>query len=250
MDSRSASGCGVLGSRLCASALNQFSRGQPNSFVDLTRHKLEQAHSRMLIDELDHHVKNTLSTVQSIVTEALRRQVSFDAIKESISSRIFALSRSHHLLSDMNWVGTGLHDLLDAHRDIPFCPQGMQKGCLASPYIPTRAYADAHLPPRHRDNCAGCCPTAALASAVRLQSPAARSAMTEGLRSQFDRVGKALPELDAADRCGAAMVGAVILARAIDDPALSDEILKQTREWVDAGIDPQSELSFAKDAMK
>jgi TetR/AcrR family transcriptional repressor of nem operon len=36
------------------------------------------------------------------------------------------------------------------------------------------------------------------------------------------------------------MVGAVILARAIDDPALSDEILEQTREWVDAGINPQS----------
>ncbi|MDZ4366113.1 MAG: HWE histidine kinase domain-containing protein [Afipia sp.] len=84
------------------------------SLVDLTRHKLEQAQSRALIDELNHRVKNTLSTVQSIVTEALRTPVSFDTIKESITSRIFALSRSHHLLSDKNWGGTGLHDLLDA----------------------------------------------------------------------------------------------------------------------------------------
>ena len=109
-----------------------------------------------------------------------------------------------------------------------------------------RAYADAYLSPRHRDNCAGGCPTAALAASVRLQSPAARSAMTDGLRSQIDRASKALPELDAADRrraaigSFAAMVGAVILARAIDDPALSDEILEQTREWVDAGISPAS----------
>jgi TetR/AcrR family transcriptional repressor of nem operon len=105
-----------------------------------------------------------------------------------------------------------------------------------------RAYVDAYLSPRHRDNCAGGCPTAGLAATIRHQSPAARSAMTEGLRSQIDRIGKALPELDPADRrrvaigSWAAMVGAVILARAIDDPALSDEVLEQTRAWIDAGI--------------
>src|SRR5687767_9085303 len=42
------------------------------SFIDLTEHKEEQAQSRMLIDELNHRVKNTLSTVQSIVAQALR----------------------------------------------------------------------------------------------------------------------------------------------------------------------------------
>lgn len=109
-----------------------------------------------------------------------------------------------------------------------------------------RAYVEDYLSPRHRDNCAGGCPTAALAAAVRLQTPAARSAMTEGLRSQIDRASKALPELDAADRrrvaigSWAAMVGAVILARAIDDPTLSDEVLEQTRAWVDAGINQVS----------
>lgn len=108
-----------------------------------------------------------------------------------------------------------------------------------------RSYVEAYLSPRHRDDCAGGCPTASLAAAVRLQSPAARSAMTEGLRSQINRASKALPELDAADRrraaigSFAAMVGAVILARAVDDPALSDEVLEQTREWITAGIGPQ-----------
>jgi TetR/AcrR family transcriptional repressor of nem operon len=29
------------------------------------------------------------------------------------------------------------------------------------------------------------------------------------------------------------MVGAVILARAVDDPELSDEVLEQTRDWID-----------------
>lgn len=108
-----------------------------------------------------------------------------------------------------------------------------------------RADVDAYLSPRHRDNCAGGCPTAGLAAAIRHQTPAARSAMTEGLRSQIDRIGTALPELDAADRrrvaigSWAAMVGAVILARAIDDPALSDEVLEQTRAWINAGLGQQ-----------
>lgn len=102
-----------------------------------------------------------------------------------------------------------------------------------------RTYLDAYLSPRHRDNPAGGCPTAGLAAAIRHQSPAARSAMTEGLRSQIDRISTALPELDPADRrraaigSWAAMVGAVILARAADDPALSDDVLQQTRAWID-----------------
>jgi TetR/AcrR family transcriptional repressor of nem operon len=105
-----------------------------------------------------------------------------------------------------------------------------------------RAYVASYLSPRHRDNAAGGCPTAGLAAAIRHQTPAARSAMTEGLRSQIDRMGKALPDLDPVDRrraaigSFAAMVGAVILARAVDDPVLSDEVLEQTRDWIDAGI--------------
>ncbi|MGR4863159.1 TetR/AcrR family transcriptional regulator [Caulobacter sp. LARHSG274] len=109
-----------------------------------------------------------------------------------------------------------------------------------------RGYVEDYLSTRHRDNTAGGCPTAALVAAIRHQAPAVRSAMTEGLRSQIDRIDKALPQLDAADRrraavgSWAAMVGAVILARAIDDPALSDEVLEQTRSWIDAGLSQSS----------
>ncbi len=105
-----------------------------------------------------------------------------------------------------------------------------------------RAYLDDYLAPRHRDNAAAGCPTAGLAADIRHQTPAARAAMTAGLRSQIERVAKALPDIDAADRRRAAigtwagMVGAVILARAIDDTTLSDEVLEQTRAWIEAAI--------------
>jgi PAS domain S-box-containing protein len=82
------------------------------SFIDLTRHKEEQAQSRMLIDELNHRVKNTLTTVQAIVAQALRNSSDAGEIRESIESRLFALSRSHDLLTRENWESAGLRDIV------------------------------------------------------------------------------------------------------------------------------------------
>ncbi|MGM4983073.1 HWE histidine kinase domain-containing protein [Rhizobium sp. SG570] len=84
------------------------------SFVDLTDHKREQAQSRMLIDELNHRVKNTLATVQSIVWQALRNASDVNVIRDSIEPRLFALSRSHDLLTRESWEGAGLLDLVNA----------------------------------------------------------------------------------------------------------------------------------------
>ncbi|MFZ2069000.1 MAG: HWE histidine kinase domain-containing protein [Xanthobacteraceae bacterium] len=83
------------------------------SFVDLTRQKREQAQSTMMIDELNHRVKNTLATVQSIVWQSLRRGSDPKVIGESIETRLFALSRSHDLLTRENWQGAGLLDLVN-----------------------------------------------------------------------------------------------------------------------------------------
>jgi PAS domain S-box-containing protein len=82
------------------------------SFVDLTKHKDEEAQSRMLIDELNPRVKNTLSTVQSIVWQALRTTSDPKGIRESIETRLFALSRSHDLLTRENWESVGLLDVI------------------------------------------------------------------------------------------------------------------------------------------
>jgi two-component sensor histidine kinase len=81
--------------------------------VDLTKQKQEQAQSAMMINELNHRVKNTLSTVQSIVWQTLRTVSIPEAIRQSIESRLFALSRSHDLLTRENWQGAGLRDLVN-----------------------------------------------------------------------------------------------------------------------------------------
>lgn len=81
------------------------------SFADLTKHKDDEVRSRMLIDELNHRVKNTLSTVQSIVWQTLRTTADPMAIRQSIESRLFALSRSHDLLTREKWESAGLFDI-------------------------------------------------------------------------------------------------------------------------------------------
>lgn len=82
------------------------------SFVDLTQHKEDSARCRKMIDELNHRVKNTLSTVQSVVTQVLRRPTEPSVMREAIESRLLALSRSHDLLTSSHWEGAGLHDLV------------------------------------------------------------------------------------------------------------------------------------------
>ncbi len=100
------------------------------------------------------------------------------------------------------------------------------------------AWIDAYLSPLHRDHPAQGCPTASLAGLMRQQSPAARNAMAAGLEAQLARFAAALPDGNDAERRRdaigrwSAMVGAVVLSRAVDDPALSDELLAQTRAWL------------------
>jgi PAS domain S-box-containing protein len=99
------------------------------SLVDLTRHKQEQAQSRMLIDELNHRVKNTLATVQSIVWQALRKSTDARVIGESIEARLSAFSRCHDLLTRENWESAGLRDVVIDALD-PFGVSGALAGRL------------------------------------------------------------------------------------------------------------------------
>ena len=94
------------------------------SFVDLTRHKDEEAQSKMLIGELNHRVKNTLAIVQSIIWQALRTDADPKAIREAIESRLSALSRSHYLLTRENWQSGGLMDVIHGALQ----PFGIAKG--------------------------------------------------------------------------------------------------------------------------
>lgn len=99
-----------------------------------------------------------------------------------------------------------------------------------------KALLDGYLSPRHRDHSAAGCPIAALGVDVSRQGGAVRGAFTRGLRPFIDRLQRLVPGRSAEAKRRAAlatlsgMVGALILSRAVDDPALSEEILEAARE--------------------
>jgi TetR/AcrR family transcriptional repressor of nem operon len=97
---------------------------------------------------------------------------------------------------------------------------------------PLPALAALYLADEHCDNPGEGCLLAALGSEVARQGGAARRAFTDALRLRFDALTKVVPggppvkRREKAIATWAGLVGALILARAVDDPALADEILK------------------------
>jgi two-component sensor histidine kinase len=66
---------------------------------------------QLLIDELNHRVKNTLATVQSIAAHTFTSPAAAGE-KRTFEGRLVALSRTHDLLSSRSWQSLSLRELL------------------------------------------------------------------------------------------------------------------------------------------
>jgi hypothetical protein len=64
------------------------------------------------IGELNHRVKNTLTTMQSIASQTLRNAPSLSHASDAIESRLIALSQVHNVLTDRSWAHVALHDIV------------------------------------------------------------------------------------------------------------------------------------------
>ncbi len=80
--------------------------------MDRTESVRAQRRQRLLIDELNHRVKNTLAIVQSIATQTLRTTSDAEGARKAFESRIVALARAHNLLSERSWSDTEIGALL------------------------------------------------------------------------------------------------------------------------------------------
>ncbi|WP_309090047.1 HWE histidine kinase domain-containing protein [Phenylobacterium sp.] len=70
-----------------------------------------EARQRLLINELNHRVKNTLATVQSIARQTLREAVVTREARERFNDRLLALSAAHNVLTRGKWEGAELSDI-------------------------------------------------------------------------------------------------------------------------------------------
>jgi PAS domain S-box-containing protein len=80
---------------------------------DISAEKQAQEQQRVLIDELNHRVKNTLATVQSIVAQTLRNEPDPAQARNSIEGRLIMLSRAHDVLTRETWGSARLHEIVD-----------------------------------------------------------------------------------------------------------------------------------------
>jgi PAS domain S-box-containing protein len=72
---------------------------------DITQRKQAEETQQLLLGELNHRVKNTLATVQSIASQTLRRSGSPEEFVPSFMGRIRALADAHTLLTQSSWQG-------------------------------------------------------------------------------------------------------------------------------------------------
>ncbi len=79
---------------------------------DITEGKLAERRQRLLIDELNHRVKNTLATVQSLAAQTARGVASPGEFSARFEGRLIALSKAHDQLTMHHWESADLRNLL------------------------------------------------------------------------------------------------------------------------------------------
>ncbi|HYG27323.1 MAG TPA: HWE histidine kinase domain-containing protein, partial [Caulobacteraceae bacterium] len=79
---------------------------------DVTEKREAELFQRLMINELNHRVKNSLATVQSVAMQSFRHAGSLDGARTSFEDRLMALSRVHDVLTRENWEGADLRDVV------------------------------------------------------------------------------------------------------------------------------------------
>lgn len=82
--------------------------------LDITERKRAEERQKLLVNELNHRVKNSLATVQSIAAQTLRSVAAPEFFREAFESRLIALSQTHDLLTRESWEGASLREVIDA----------------------------------------------------------------------------------------------------------------------------------------
>jgi PAS domain S-box-containing protein len=87
---------------------------------DITARKEADRHKKLLLDELNHRVKNTLATVQALAAQTARNCTSAEEFRARFEPRLVALSAAHDRLTRNEWTGASLREIVEeelaAHR--------------------------------------------------------------------------------------------------------------------------------------
>jgi two-component sensor histidine kinase len=102
--------------------------------LDITDLKEAEQRQRLLFDELNHRVKNTLAIVQSLARQTLRTRRDPEEFARVFEDRLASLARAHNLLTRESWTGAPLRDIVDAAM-APFVDGGRVIDVSGSPVV-------------------------------------------------------------------------------------------------------------------
>jgi PAS domain S-box-containing protein len=104
------------------------------TILDITERKRNEEHQRMLMNELNHRVKNTLATIQSMAMQTLRTSPDLSEARERFEARLMALSKAHDVLTREKWEGAPLADIVE-RAIAPYRGEGEARFSVKGPNI-------------------------------------------------------------------------------------------------------------------
>jgi two-component system CheB/CheR fusion protein len=93
---------------------------------DITERKHAESNQSLLVQELDHRVKNTMATVLSVATRTLRNAKSLDDFAKTFEGRMRAMTTAHELLAANTWKGSDLREIVQRQ----LAPFGRRRGSI------------------------------------------------------------------------------------------------------------------------
>jgi PAS domain S-box-containing protein len=94
---------------------------------DISEHKAAEERQKLLVGELNHRVKNTLATVQSLAAQTARHATSPEMFQERFEARLIALSKAHDQLTLRNWQDADLRETIRSAVS-PYVGEGASEG--------------------------------------------------------------------------------------------------------------------------
>lgn len=101
------------GGRAVFRAVPKAGGGVAIAFSDITQRLRAEEQRQILVNELNHRVKNTLSVVQAIAAQSFKPGVGLASAREAFEGRLATLAAAHTLLTAQNWVNALVSDMLE-----------------------------------------------------------------------------------------------------------------------------------------
>jgi len=87
-------------------------RGGIAAILDISERKRAEAHQQVLLHELQHRVKNIITTISALAMRMMKGSTDFKQFTDAFLGRLDGMARTHDLLSRANWQGAGLRELI------------------------------------------------------------------------------------------------------------------------------------------